>query len=215
MIFNNRKDAGQKLAKLLHEYKDRPNVLVIGLPRGGVVVAAEVAKELNAPLDIIVARKVGAPGNKEYAIGAVTEAGYGIFNEEALQHISENYLQQEIEKEKKEAKRRMGLYRKGRDDLDLRNKIVIIVDDGIATGFTMRAAIASAKKMGAREIIVSAPTASSRTVKEMESEVNEIVVFNDSPLFRAVGQFYKEFDQTSDEEVIEIMRKELMPNTLK
>ena len=148
MIFKDRTDAGQKLAEKLEDYKGKKNVLILALPRGGVVVAYEIAKKLNLPLDLVVPRKIGAPGNEEYAIGAITETGEGIFDDAAINmlRVPKEYLDKKIAEEKKEARRRLKEYRKGRAPLKLKNKIIIIIDDGLATGLTMRAAIKSVKK---------------------------------------------------------------------
>ena len=160
MIFKDRQDAGKKLAQRLLVYEDNAESLVLGLPRGGVVVASEVAKALHLPLDILVIRKLGAPGYLEFAIGAVDEKGHALFNEgmEEL-GISEAYKKEVLEKEKKEAEHRLSLYRKNRPPLDLKNKIVILVDDGLATGATMRAAVYSAKAKKAKKVIVAVPFA--------------------------------------------------------
>lgn len=206
MIFKNRTDAGLKLAEKLEKYKDVPNTVVLALPRGGIVVGYEVAKILNLPLDIVVPRKIGAPGNPEFAIGAVTESGEVILNEEVL-GISDEYLKTEVEKEKQEAERRLKLYRGGRPPLDLKNKTVIISDDGLATGLTMRAAIATAKKLGAKKIVVAIPVAPPDAVELIKKEVDEIFYLDASPLFGAVGAFYQEFGQTTDEEVIDLLKQ--------
>jgi putative phosphoribosyl transferase len=165
-----------------------------------------VARALNLPLDIVVPRKIGAPGNPEFSIGAITETGEMILNEEVF-GISEDYLKNEAEKEKREAGRRLKLYRGDRPPLDLKNKTVIIVDDGLATGLTMRAAIASVKKMKAKKIIVAVPITPPEAVELIKKEADEIIYLEAPLLFGAVGAFYKEFGQTTDEEVIELLKK--------
>jgi predicted phosphoribosyltransferase len=206
MIFQNRAEAGQKLAEKLGKYAESENTMIIALPRGGVVVGYEVARALNLPLDIVVPRKIGAPGNPEFSIGAITETGEMILNEEVF-GISEDYLKNEAEKEKREAGRRLKLYRGDRPPLDLKNKTVIIVDDGLATGLTMRAAIASVKKMKAKKIIVAVPITPPEAVELIKKEADEIIYLEAPLLFGAVGAFYKEFGQTTDEEVIELLKK--------
>ncbi|MFA5413098.1 MAG: phosphoribosyltransferase [Patescibacteria group bacterium] len=208
MIFKNRVDAGQKLAETLGKFKDAKDTIILALPRGGVVVGYEVAKKLNLPLDIVVPRKIGAPGNPEFAIGAVGETGEGIFEEMVIgaYGITESYLQNEIKKEKAEAERRLKLYRGARPPLDLKNKTVILVDDGLATGLTMRAAIKTAKKFGAKKIIVSIPVTSPEAAELVKKEVDEIIYLEAPAFFGAVGSFYEEFGQTTDDEVIDLLK---------
>jgi len=209
MIFKNRIDAGQKLAQALKKYKNAKSALILALPRGGVVVGFEVAKALNLPLDIVVPRKIGAPGNPEFAIGAITETGEGIFDETTISTygISQEYIDKTVAKEKKEAERRLKTYRGARPPLNLKNKTVIIVDDGLATGLTMRAAIKTVKQYGAAKIIVAVPVTPPDTARLIKKEVDEII-YLDAPLFfGAVGAFYEEFSQTTDKEVIDLLKK--------
>jgi putative phosphoribosyl transferase len=191
---------------LLEKCKDAKDTIILALPRGGVVVGYEIAKKLNLPLDIVVPRKIGAPGNPEFAIGAVTETGEAILNEE-VSGISDEYLKSEAKKEKGEAERRLKLYRGSRPPLDLENKTAVIVDDGLATGLTMRAAIKTAKKLGAKKIIVAVPIAPPETAELIKKESGEIIYLETPLLFGAVGAFYKKFGQTTDEEVIELLKK--------
>lgn len=209
MIFKDRQDAGQKLAQALKKYKDQKDTLILALPRGGVVTAFEIAKELNLPLDLVVPRKIGAPDNEEYAIGAITESGEGIFNQEVIDSlgIPKEYLNKKIAEEKKEAQRRLKTYRQDRPILNLANKTVIIVDDGIATGLTMRAAIKSIKENKAQKIIVAVPVSAKDSLKEIGKEVDQIICLDAPLFFGAVGAFYHDFGQTSDEEVIELMKQ--------
>jgi putative phosphoribosyl transferase len=208
MIFTNRIDAGQKLAAALDEFKNAENTIILALPRGGVVVGYEVAKKLNLPLDIVVPRKIGAPGNPEFAIGAITETGEGIFDETtiAAYGITKFYLEHEAKKEKAEAERRLKLYRGTRPPLDLKNKTVIIVDDGLATGLTMRAAIQKVKQMNAAKIVVAIPVTPPDTAELIKKEIDEIIYLDAPPFFGAVGAFYEEFSQTTDEEVIKLLK---------
>lgn len=206
--FVDRKDGGKQLAQKLSAYKNQPDCLVIGLPRGGVVTAAEVAKELNLPLDIVVPRKIGAPFNEELAVGALAQDGQVVWNEDIMRshHLAPEDLQDIIEKERKESHRRLSLYRSGKPPLNLKNKEVILVDDGIATGATMRAVIGFAKKEGAKKIIVAAPLATVDTLEKIEQEVDEVVVVTLPKIFLGISAFYDTFGQTEDDEVIQILQ---------
>lgn len=209
MIFKDRRDGGQKLAAKLQKYKNNAKAIVLALPRGGVITGFEVARYLDLPLDLVVPRKIGAPFNPEFAIGAITEDGEGIFDEEAIMtyRISRKYIEKAIVAEKKESERRLKLYRGDRPPLDLKGRIAILVDDGIATGATMRAAIKSVRKKGADKIVIAIPTAAADTMEKIEKEVDETVCLDIPSYFGAVGAFYKDFSQTEDEEVVEIMKK--------
>ncbi len=208
MVFEDRKSAGRQLAEELSEYRNNRNAIVLGLPRGGVVVAYEIAKALNLPLDIIVPRKIGAPGNPEFAIGAIAEGGEGVFDQETISsyRISQEYIEKEVEKEKKEAERRLKLYRGNRPPLNLEKKTAILVDDGIATGATMEAAIQSIKSKGVEGIIVAAPTSAKDSLERIKAGVDKVICLDAPAFFGAVGAFYKSFPQTTDEEVIELMK---------
>ncbi len=209
MIFKDRADGGQQLAKFLTLYLGKQNTVVLGLPRGGVVTAHEVAHELKLPLDIIVPRKIGAPGNPEFAIGAVTEEGDIISMD--LDRIGgdadglRRYIEREARKERLEAVRRLREYRGERPKLDLTGKTAILVDDGIATGLTMRAAIASARKKGAAKVIAAAPVIAADTLPMLQSETDAVVYVSAPELFGAVGAFYEEFGQVGDEEVVRML----------
>ena len=209
MIFKDRQEAGRKLISKLHQYKDRADVIVLGLPRGGIVTAFEIAQGLSLPLDLIVTRKIGAPDNPEFAIGAITEDGEGIFDAVTIStyRISRQYIDEEIKKEKKEAERRLKVYRENRPPLNLQGKTVILVDDGVATGATLRAAIRSAKIKNAKKIVVAVPVIARDILEKIKTEVDEMV-YLDAPLFfSAIGSFYEVFAQTEDEEVIALMKK--------
>lgn len=207
MYFQDRKDAGRQLAKKLVSYKGQSDTLILGLPRGGVVTAAEVAKELQLPLDIVCARKVGAPHNPELAVGAVTETGEGFFNQDVMDYLGVSllYLQKTIEQEKKEAQRRLNLYRQNRPPLNLGGKTVILIDDGMATGATMKAAIKSVKASGAEKIVVAVPVSATETFEEVKEQVDEAIAMDTPMPFYAVGEFYRDFSQTTDQEVIELL----------
>jgi len=209
MIFKDRKSAGRKLAKELKDYKGRKDCIVIALPRGGVVLGVEVSQYLNLPLDLVVPRKIGAPGNSEYAIGAITEDGERIINEPEVKNlgISKEFLEKEIKKEMKEAQRRIKLYRGKSEKNNLSNKTVILVDDGIATGLTMKAAIKSVKKKGAKKIIIAVPVSARDSIREISNTVDNVVCLHAPAFFGAVGVFYRQFSQVEDEEVIQMMNK--------
>lgn len=177
MIFQDRRDAGQKLAEALQKYANDPNAIVIALPRGGVVVGYEIAKKLSLPLDIVSPRKIGAPMNPEYAIGAITETGKGILSTSIIESlgIPQSYITEEIEKEKKEALRRLNTYRSSSTPRNVKNKRVIIVDDGLATGSTMLAAIETLKAEGAKQIIVAVPVGPLDTIDRIRAQVDDVV----------------------------------------
>lgn len=206
--FKDRVDAGKQLAQQLMPYKDDPNAIVVGLPRGGVVTAKEIANELNLPLDIVVPRKIGAPFNEEMAVGAITQDGDVVWNEEIMRsyHLKPEDLAETIAKERSEAQRRLSLYRPDRGPLNLKDKTVLLVDDGIATGATMMAAIAYAKKEGAKKIIVGTPVATVDTLEKIAEQVDAVVSVTLPKVFMGISAFYESFPQTSDEEVIAIMQ---------
>lgn len=214
-MYENREEAGKELATALAKYKENKDTLVIGLPRGGVVTAYEVASALHLPLDVICPRKVGAPNNPELAIGAVTETGEGFFNEDVISYlnVSQEYMQQACLEEQKRAQMRTNTFRKGRPPLSLENKIVIIVDDGLATGATMKAAILSLKGKKTAKIIVAIPVSPPETAKEVKALCDELVVLQSPWFFQAVGQFYADFGQTTDEEVVELLAKSHAKNS--
>ncbi len=209
MIFRDRSDAGKKLAAALNSYSNDPEAVIISLPRGGVVVGYEVALILNLPMDIVCPRKIGAPFNPELAIGAITETGEGVLSDDLVASlgVSEEYILEIIEKESKEALWRLNHYRKDKSPRKLKGKKVIIVDDGLATGSTMRAAIKTVKAEHPQEIIMAVPVAPPDTLLKIENEVDHVVCLSAPVDFYAVGQFYEHFDQTTDEEVISLLSK--------
>ena len=210
-MFKDRVEAGILLAQRLLEYKDKQDAIVIGLPRGGVVAAYEVAKILGLPLDIVVPRKIGAPQNQELAVAAIAEDGSLIINDELMNYLGLQLddLQHLIETEKQESARRMKSYRAGRAPLELAGKTVILVDDGIATGATMRAALMSARSRGATSIIVAVPIAPAEVLDDIRTEVDDLICLETPEQFFGVGGFYQHFPQVEDQEVIELMRKNL------
>lgn len=207
MIFKDRIDAGRQLAAALSKYKDQKNVIVLGLARGGIVTAREVAAALNVPLNVIVVRKIGAPGNEELAVGAIAEHGEGIFNEHLISvlGVSKEYLKQEVERQKKILQARLEKYRGSSRAPELKGNTVILVDDGIATGASMRVAIKSMRDADVKKIVMAVPVAAPDSLRTIQKEVDETVCLSSPVFFEAVGAFYRSFDQTSDEEVIAIL----------
>lgn len=207
MYFKNRTDAGRQLAEILVDYKNKQAV-VYALPRGGVIVGAEIAKELHSPLDLIITRKIGHPSQREYAIGAVAENGHFILNQDALSDVSKEYLNQEIGTQKKEARRRRKVYLGNRKPISCEGKTAILVDDGIATGLTIKAAIQELKlHYHPEKIIVAVPVAPAETVEELKSEGVELVAVEIPEYFQgAIGNYYEEFNPVEDNKVVQIMK---------
>lgn len=207
MIYDNRQQAGQRLADALEYLKGEENLIVIALPRGGVPVGYQIARRIGAPLDLVVPRKVGAPHNQEFAIGAVAEPDIRVMNERAIEmyNIAPEYLEKEIENQMEEIKRRKEKYRGNRPDINLTNKKVVLVDDGIATGLTMLAAIRAIKFQRPEELILAVPVAPPDTVDWLQEEVDQVVCLVYPEPFGAVGQFYYDFTQVSDQEVIQLL----------
>jgi putative phosphoribosyl transferase len=206
--FKDRTDAGRLLAKELGQYVDRSDVLVLGLPRGGVPVAFEVANLLRISLDVFVVRKLGVPGHEELAMGAIATGGVRILNHSVIRstRIPDHVIDAVTERERIELERRELAYRGDASAPRVRDKTVILVDDGIATGSTMLAAVSSLRQQQPARIIVAAPAAPVETCEELEREVDEVVVISRPEPFYAVGQSYEIFSQTSDEEVRELLR---------
>jgi predicted phosphoribosyltransferase len=205
--FHDRVEAGRLLAEKLAKYANRPDVLVLGLPRGGVPVAAQVARELNAPLDVFVVRKLGAPGQEELAMGAIATGGVRVLNAEVVDSmgIKDEVIDEVEAREQRELQRREHAYRSGRLAPDVEGKTVLVVDDGIATGSTMLAAIAALRMLKAGRVVAAAPTIAADTYVTIEKEVDEIVAVIVPEDFRGVGQWYEDFSQTTDEEVRELL----------
>lgn len=204
-IFSDRYDAGQQLAEALTAYADRDDVVVLGLPRGGIPVAFEVARGLNAPLDVFVVRKLGVPMHDEMAMGAIASGGVRVLNQEIVRslRIDETTINNVAEKEQRELERRASLYRGDHPIVELHGKIVLLVDDGMATGATMRAAVRAITQYQPSKLIIAVPTASRQTCDEFRrmDEVDDIHCILTPRSFRAVGRWYKVFDQTRDDEV--------------
>jgi predicted phosphoribosyltransferase len=205
--FFNRTEAGQFLAKNLSNYANQEDVLVLALPRGGVPVAAEVAKKLNAPLDVFVVRKLGLPGHPELAMGAIASGGVRVFNGEVVNalRIPDEVIDAVSAEELIELERREKAYRTGLPPFDVEGKTIIVVDDGIATGSTMLAAVSALRQLNAARIIIAAPVVAASTYREMQRQADEVVAVILPERFYAVGQWYEDFSQTSDEEVRELL----------
>ncbi len=209
MLYKDRTTAGQYLAKELAAYANRPDVIVLGLPRGGVPVAFEVAKALNAPLDVFVVRKLGVPDQAELAMGAIACGGVRVLNQDIVRslRLTETIISQEEARQRQELERRELLYRGNRPSPVVRGRTVILVDDGLATGATMRAAIMALLTQQPARLVVAVPVAAPQTCQELESEVDEIVCAVTPTPFYSVGLWYENFPQTSDEEVRELLKK--------
>jgi len=207
-MFTDRKAAGRELAAALMRFKAESPV-VLAVPRGGVPVAYEVARALEAPLDIIVARKLGAPGHHELGLGAIVDGDHpqSVLNEDIIRElgVSAQYIQTEIETELKEIRRRQTAYRKGRPAAEVAGRTVIVIDDGIATGGSIRAALRGVKRMGPGKLVLAVPVAPPETIAAMGGEADEIVCLEAPEYFMAIGEFYDDFRQTRDDEVIELL----------
>jgi len=203
-VFRDRRHAGRALAQLLTGYANRSDVIVLALPRGGVPVAYEVATTLHAPLDVFVVRKLGIPGNEEYAMGALATGGVRILNDNVTRilDIPGDAVEAVVRAEQRELDRRERLYRDARQPPQLRGRTVILVDDGLATGSTMLAAVKAVRTQDPQRIVVAVPTASAETCQELRAVADEVVCANTPRPFRAVGQWYENFAQTTDDEVL-------------
>jgi predicted phosphoribosyltransferase len=202
-----RYEAGKVLAEHLKSYRDNPEAIVLALPRGGVPVAFEIAQALSLPLDIFLVRKLGVPTHKELAMGAIASGNIVVFNESILQQlqIPTHLIDNTIHLEQQELKRREQYYRGNRPALNLTGKIIILVDDGIATGATMRAAIKAIQLQNPKKIIVAVPVAAASTYEELEPLVDKMICPSKPEDLYAVGMWYEQFNQTDDEEVIELL----------
>jgi putative phosphoribosyl transferase len=203
IIFENRKEAGRTLAEKLQKYKDDPNAVILALPRGGVPVAYELSVALNLPLDVFVVRKLGVPGQVELAMGAIASGGVRVLNEDIIQtlNIADPVIAAVAAQEQRELERRELIYRRGRPSLKAAGHTVILVDDGLATGATMKAAIAALRSMKTARIVVAVPVAAASTCEELKRLVDEIVCARTPEPFFGVGYWYSDFPQISDEEV--------------
>jgi len=207
MQFKNRTQAGKELAQALSKYNNKDGI-VYALPRGGVPLGVEVAKALHMPLDLIIPRKIGHPSNPEYAICAVGESGALVCNEAEVSRVDQEWFQQQVQAEREEARRRRTHYLKHRSSVPLKGKTAIIVDDGIATGFTMEAAIQDARQQRPGRVVVAVPVVPRDTMDRLRNEVDEVVALDIPEVYLgAVGAYYDDFTQVSDEEVIEMLQR--------
>jgi predicted phosphoribosyltransferase len=208
-MFHNRSDAGIRLAERLNQYGGRDDVVVLALPRGGVATGYEIARALNLRLDVLIVRKIGFPGQPELALGAISETGSVVLNRSIVSSggLSKEFIPTEIERQKKEIALRISLYRSGKGLSNLEGKTVILVDDGVATGATIKAAIETLKQEKLAKLIVALPVGPPETVEELKPMVDEFVCL-DTPLpFIAVGNHYHNFAQVSDEEVVDLLKR--------
>jgi putative phosphoribosyl transferase len=206
--FRDREDAGRRLAERLSRYRDeRP--MVFALPRGGVPVGYQVARALDAPLEVFVARKLGAPGQPEFGIGAVASGGVRILNEDVVRRlgIPEDYLERITQRETAEVERRLRHFRGERPEPEVRGRTVILVDDGLATGVTARAAVKALRRLEPRRLILAVPVCAAQTAEQLGLEVDELVCLEAPPDLGAIGFWYQDFSQTLDEEVIELLER--------
>ncbi len=207
--FPNRAEAGRFLATKLSKYSGRDDVIALGLPRGGVPVACEVAQALRIPLDVFIVRKLGVPGFEELAVGAIASGGVRVLNEEVASALpnADEIIDAVTERETAELERREHEYRDGRPAPEIVGRTVILIDDGLATGATMRAAVKALKQRGAAKIVVAVPVGPSDTCREFEDIADEVVCASAPEFFQAVGQYYDDFSQTTDEEVRDLLAK--------
>jgi putative phosphoribosyl transferase len=205
--FTDRIEAGKKLALALKDFKGAG--IVLAIPRGGVIVGYVIAKELGLPLDVIIPRKIGAPGNPELAIGAMAEDGTAVLDKQLITYlrVSQDYIEEEINRQKQEIRRRLKLYRQDTAYPEVKGMDVIVVDDGIATGSTMKAALVSLKNRGAASVTVAVPVGPPSTIEELEKIADQVICLHTPEFFQAIGQFYSDFSQTEDKEVIELLRE--------
>lgn len=208
-MFRNRSESGLRLAEKLWLYRERGDALVLALPRGGVVTGFEVARSLNIPLDVLIVRKIGFPGQEELAAGAVSETGSVVLNRDIVSagRLSEEFLQKEIDRQKQEIDRRVAFYRAGKRLSGLKGRIVILVDDGVATGATVKAAIAALKEEKLAKLVLALPVGPPETVETLRTMVDELICLETPLYFMAVGAHYQDFTQVTDQEVVDLLRK--------
>lgn len=208
-FFADRHDAGACLASLLSHYEKHPDALVLALPRGGVPVAYEIAKRLHLPMDVFIVRKLGVPVHEELAMGAIATGGVRVLNQDVIRklHITDEMIEAAAEEQERELRRREREYRGDRQPFELRSKKVILVDDGLATGASMRAAVRALKLHSPASIIVAVPVGAPETCREFEAEVDEVVCAKTPLDFTAVGAWYHDFTQTTDEEVCHLINE--------
>jgi putative phosphoribosyl transferase len=213
--FEDRREAGRALAARLRTYAGRSDVVVLALPRGGVPVAFPVAEALDAPLDLFLVRKLGTPGHRELAMGAIASGGVRVLNDEVVNWygITPEAIDAVAREEELELRRREAAYREGRDGIPLEGRIVILIDDGLATGSTMMAAVKAVRQRQPAKVIVAVPVGAPDTCEALSTVADEVVCVRTPEPFSAVGQWYLDFDQTSDEEVRQLLRAHARPAT--
>ena len=209
LVFRDRVHAGQLLAEALMKYANRDDVLVLGLPRGGVPVAYEVANQLHAPLDVLIVRKLGVPDNEELAMGAIASGGVKVLNSAVVRTfgIPPDVIEQAVATQSKELRRRELAYRGHTGAPEIKGRIVILVDDGIATGSTIRAAVQALRQQHPKQVIIAVPTAAPDSCEDLEPIVDDLVTLMRPEDFRGVGQWYEDFSQTSDAEVTQLLAR--------
>ncbi len=208
--FRDRVQAGQLLSRKLKHYANRDDVIVLALPRGGVPVAREVARQLHAPLDVFLVRKLGTPGQEELAMGAIASGGVRVLNDEVVDilKVPPQVIDSVTAKEMRELTRRERLYREGRSAPDVTGRTVILVDDGLATGSTMRAAVVALRRSRPKRIVVAVPVAAASTCRDLREEADEVICLHMPEPFYSVGFWYEDFSQASDEEIREMLELE-------
>jgi putative phosphoribosyl transferase len=214
MFFHDRHDAGRQLAAHLDPYAGRSDVIVLALPRGGVPVGYEVARALGVPLDVFLVRKLGVPGHEELAMGAIASGGVRVLNEDVVSElrISDRWVDVVAARELAELRRREEAYRDGRPAPDVRGKVAVLVDDGLATGASMRAAVSALKRLGPAKVVVAVPVGAAQTCRELEQIADEVVCAETPDPFYAVGTWYQDFDQTTDDEVRDLLARANQPD---
>jgi predicted phosphoribosyltransferase len=207
--FADRREAGAELARRLQHYAQRPDIVVLALPRGGVPVAYEVARALDAPLDVFLVRKLGLPGHRELAMGAIASGGVRVLNDDVVRwyKIPDTIIDEAARQEQAELERRERLCREGRSPVDLSDRIVLLIDDGLATGSTMKAAVQAVRAHGPARIVVAVPVGALDTCRGLRTIADEVICARTPEPFNAVGQWYRDFSQTSDEEVRELLHE--------
>jgi len=209
MLFQDRREAGKALAQELAPLKGKPGLLVLGIPRGGVVVGHEIARALDAPLDVYITRKIGAPHNPGLAIGAVASDGTLLIDHQLAKRLGvpQDYLDQEAERQKREIERRLAEYRGDRPPPELKDKVIVLADDGVATGATTLATIRAIRAQEPAELILAVPVGPRDSIETLRQEVDRLVCLHAPEIFWAVGAFYDVFDQTTDAEVKSLLQK--------
>lgn len=213
MVFQDRSDAGKRLAAALVQYRDRTDVIVLGLPRGGIPVAFEIARALHLPMDVLVVRKLGVPGHEELAMGAIAAGGIVVTNERVMHMYapSSDAFEGVIAKETRELNRRQTLYRDDRPWPDLHGWTILLVDDGLATGATMRAAVKALRQQSPARIIIAVPVGAPDSCAQIEQAADELICLEKPDPFKAVGYWYRVFEATTDEEVRNLLAQSIAP----